>query len=836
MEQRSDDGTNSVASTSGNGHVAIEMSIIEELDLRFGAAKNKHQILHSLEHCAVLHRIPLPNPSATSEQARKDFRRERVLLNDVPFIPDNIDVDRCNAFDKTLSILVDRMMRRKELYDGDLYSTSEAMTDAVLQRACRTSAGADSFFMVQKLLCVEGTFVTQRTYVSDPPIKIDVFVADPEVEGEYSYLTSSSSQRKLPSLPSRSASNNSSSTGIAMERGNSNSDANDGQRTPPATPPVGGKSKRSMPSPLKISLKNMGFVGKSSKPFQRSTSNGYDTSNNNNSNNISASASVSEHSSPAFTPPSTPPSTTTGGVHSFHNYAGEDTTGTSKAAGVGSICCRIQVMNSFAIYDVAAIEEITGVASQDPDPWLEVEAIVVDESNFKTDRHWRKLQLIATCPATGKVYTSSHDASSSSRHSGRLSGRMILQELTSWLTSFPSHLHHASHHHNHHDKEKDRDRDRDHHNHSHGKSSGSKDNHNNNSNNNGKDHHHTTTSHTRSETSPGVSVDVRDPNSSAASASASAVPRAASSSPGLSPGLSPSISPMSTSTHLLDCSFASFVSVTSAEAGASEFSPIDGPLSHAATLGTKGSNALSLQSAHEIELHAAALASLQQELDTPNSVNSAPHSLKYSTNPSPASPLKGLQVSSTDVADGHGYGVEYGYEHDQDQDQDHESLGRLTDHQQQQQQGLSRGDSLAQSDATGTSSDSAAGSSTSTGAVQGGPGGSAGAGRGQGSGGQGGLSGYGPGGIPLPVRTHEDLDLLIPSLRLLPGRGGGYSSDSSSTGDEGAWQDRDSRSNSSHSADALSSAAHGGSTSNAHSNSNSGHDGSLIALTDTSLE
>jgi hypothetical protein len=108
-------------------------------------------------------------------------------------------------------------------------------------------------------------------------------------------------------------------------------------------------------------------------------------------------------------------------------------------------------MNSFAIYDVSAIEEITGVASEDPDPWLEVEAVVVDESNFKTDQHWRKLQLIVTCPATGKVYTSSPDASSASRVSGRLSGRMILQELTSWFTSFPSpHGHHHHHHSNNH--------------------------------------------------------------------------------------------------------------------------------------------------------------------------------------------------------------------------------------------------------------------------------------------------------------------------------------------------------------------------------------------------
>lgn len=393
MDQRSDDGTN--ISSVHTSAALIEMSIIEELDLKFGSAKNKHQIVHALEHSTVLHRIPLPTPNTTSDQARKDFRRERVLLNDVPFIPDKVDVDRCNAFASTLNVLLERMMRRPELFDRELYADAEAISDAVLQRACRTGAGADSFFMVQKLLCVEGTFVTQRAFLSDPPIKIDVFVADPEPEYDYSV----SSNKKLPIVPNH-PSGKVSGVGIATNRSESidssaggsdrgpspdrynttNMNNNSSQHgrahsspTPPSTPPAvrhahhmqksGSQEKhhRTMPSPLKLSLKNLGFGSKTSKPFH------------------AQGLGVAESS--ALSPP-TSPSPGIYDAFSSHGAGGGGGGGSS-----GAICARVQVMNCFAIYDVSAIEDLTGVPSQDPDPWLEVEAIVVDESNFKTDRY-----------------------------------------------------------------------------------------------------------------------------------------------------------------------------------------------------------------------------------------------------------------------------------------------------------------------------------------------------------------------------------------------------------------------------------------------------------------
>jgi len=71
-------------------------------------------------------------------------------------------------------------------------------------------------------------------------------------------------------------------------------------------------------------------------------------------------------------------------------------------AASSSLIARTQIRNSFAIYDTAIIDEIAGLRG-DPPAWLEVEAVVVDESNFSTQDHWRRLQLVVTDPKTGMV-------------------------------------------------------------------------------------------------------------------------------------------------------------------------------------------------------------------------------------------------------------------------------------------------------------------------------------------------------------------------------------------------------------------------------------------------
>jgi hypothetical protein len=167
---------NNSSSNSNNSSAGRKINSVTRDDIfhLFHDAKSKDDVIHVLtKHQQLIKKIPMPCPSVTIEQAKKDFRRERVLLNDVPYIPDQLDVSRSNGFAKSLSMLIDRIKNR-----GHINCTEqEDVADLIMKRSCRTSAGADAFFTVQRLLCVDGTFVTQKTSGHDPPIRIDVFIS-----------------------------------------------------------------------------------------------------------------------------------------------------------------------------------------------------------------------------------------------------------------------------------------------------------------------------------------------------------------------------------------------------------------------------------------------------------------------------------------------------------------------------------------------------------------------------------------------------------------------------------------------------------------------------------
>jgi hypothetical protein len=84
-------------------------SVLEELDRQFGPAKTKHDVIKSLDSCQLLHCIPLPEPNVTLAQALKDFYREKVLFNDVAFIPDSVDEHRSHGFFQTMHKLLERL-------------------------------------------------------------------------------------------------------------------------------------------------------------------------------------------------------------------------------------------------------------------------------------------------------------------------------------------------------------------------------------------------------------------------------------------------------------------------------------------------------------------------------------------------------------------------------------------------------------------------------------------------------------------------------------------------------------------------------------------------------
>jgi hypothetical protein len=269
----------------------------------FAGLTTKEEVMHRvIEHSNLLSNIPLPEPITPYEQAHKDFRRERILFNQVPFVPDTTDVNRMHAFSHTITEFVTRVCggdRPKRgtakqsgpvaaagqsgykggpssaVHDRSNDNLSARVLDTILRRACRTSAGVDSFFMVQKLLAVEGTLVTQKPVVCDPPIRIDAFLIPSHVDDDAT------------------------STEVDSE-----------------------------------------------------------------------SASSSD----------------------------------CRSQGKVPLGCRVEVHNFFAVYNLSSMDGITGDTGKDPPPWLEVETIVIDETNFLTSRHNRKLQLIVFCPATEKYY------------------------------------------------------------------------------------------------------------------------------------------------------------------------------------------------------------------------------------------------------------------------------------------------------------------------------------------------------------------------------------------------------------------------------------------------
>lgn len=264
-----------------------------EIEALFRAATRKDEITALLSKMeGVLPRLALSAPTVTVEQSQKDFRRERVLLNEVPFIPDRVDMHRCDAFSITLKEFVSRAMRLN-CTSNDL--SADRVADIVIQRACRTSAGADSYFMVQKLLCVQGTFITQRSVMSglDPPIRIDLFIANQAEslnDDEVHWKQTNNGNSKNETKPIKSPNN-----------------------------------------PMKYDLNSPGS---------------YDGTND-----------------------------------------------------CLALFGRSEVRNFFAIYDLNSIDEITGDAANDPPPWLTIEAVVIDETNFKSGWHSRRLQLTVQSPS-----------------------------------------------------------------------------------------------------------------------------------------------------------------------------------------------------------------------------------------------------------------------------------------------------------------------------------------------------------------------------------------------------------------------------------------------------
>jgi hypothetical protein len=505
----------------------------------FREAKTKEDVIHVLtKNQHLVKKIPLPCPSVTIEQAKKDFRRERVLLNDVPYIPDQLDVSRSNGFAKSLSMLIDRIKNRGHI---NCTEAEEDVADLIMRRACRTSAGADAFFTVQRLLCVDGTFVTQKTSGHDPPIRIDVFISsncedlfhNAEGSSQWIHTHNTHGQRPFSEVILRSESGSlldghtrpfsmssvseaappilSQSSGTALAHIAHGSAVgvvlDDPENRLQLPPPLRGSSGISSSSSNVTTESSSLSVGS----LESDRSSGHDVllmltdpspAEGPNDSTTATTANTTESPARGLPPPPTAAVRPHNGVHSFseghhnvngpslfgqhepsshHNYVNNDgrvlcavsmDTGEShgyvnvrskhsnseapplhsklsqsssptpsghrntifswdsktsqqslqsrlNSAAVAmsglydhssisrELCCRVEMRNAFAIYDVSAMDVLCGDPNVDPPAWIDLEAVLVDESNFKTGENYRRLELHILSPKLAKKTTKS---------------------------------------------------------------------------------------------------------------------------------------------------------------------------------------------------------------------------------------------------------------------------------------------------------------------------------------------------------------------------------------------------------------------------------------------
>ena len=350
---------------------------LSDLKYVFQNVRTKSDVLRAILHDEVLRRIPIEQaPSVSKEQAEKDFRRERVILNGVFFIPDKVDVVRCEAFALSLHHLVERLqLQETNRTAASSSSRSNSISDTILQRGCRTSAGADSFFMVQKLLCVEGTFVTQKTSLrAEDPIIVDVFLMYDEPMDLDSVINSaeSSSGSTNSTIDHRSEASHSSRCSCDQCTDNKKEKENGSRRETIKDNPVDDASSR-----LVHKCESAGDVTPDS---------------------MHGSEVVLEY-----------PPNDSSGSSSRHLLNQPEICRTRS-----SLFARIEVKNFFSVYDISAMDELPSVPEavqqgwgggastspslilEQPMPWLEVQTILIDESNFRTKEHWRRIQLIVT--------------------------------------------------------------------------------------------------------------------------------------------------------------------------------------------------------------------------------------------------------------------------------------------------------------------------------------------------------------------------------------------------------------------------------------------------------
>lgn len=423
------------------------------IDVVFGTASTKESVMELLRSGRHLGRIPLPSPSISVEQAAKDFKRERVLFNQVPFIPNQDDRSRSNGFVLSLQRLVERLQRQGSCVSPDVAD----VTGLILQRACRTTTGADSYFMVQKLFCVSGTHVTHKSGRRDPPVKVDVFVVEGQERGcdSRSHLDTDRQSYSGWRRDTRFTQNDYHS---AVADGTASNSQSHFHRTPLNDTHTSTVVEVDAVSP--VTGDRMTVARHDDDDAHRQTEDLDESC----ATSVSSSGRVAGFTSGEGDLGALTNITMIGTFATFEdmresissfggdrNVEGGDACGSIYAdlsalappspRPALELCARIEAINMFLIMDTDAVDTMTDEQSE-PAVWLELEATVTDELNFTSGEAWRSLRVRVVYPdlsteILGGISGGCIPSSSSARSSRRLSMAAMTLSLSATAASPP---------------------------------------------------------------------------------------------------------------------------------------------------------------------------------------------------------------------------------------------------------------------------------------------------------------------------------------------------------------------------------------------------------------
>ena len=132
-----------------------------------------------------------PYPTPAIEQARRDFNRERVMINGIITSPGGDGEDESSGFENVLEA-VKNMIRQADSTLSE--STVDAFSSQVLRETCRTQCGGDAFEAVNLMLSNPDILTIGPSSEQAPPMKLNIRVG--RWGSHYSWRTSTWRRRR----------------------------------------------------------------------------------------------------------------------------------------------------------------------------------------------------------------------------------------------------------------------------------------------------------------------------------------------------------------------------------------------------------------------------------------------------------------------------------------------------------------------------------------------------------------------------------------------------------------------------------------------------------------